>query len=92
MLQHDPRVPKPPPLNTTYSPYERETHASKHDVALGRLSLEQRRIIVGPDYSFDADRREQGDFGGVAHEGGDLRERGSTVPEKTLEDGAADVT
>lgn len=73
-------------------PNEKETHASKHDVALGRLSFKQRPIVEGSKDSLDADRCEQGDFGGIANEGGDLRVGRSTVLEKTLEDSAADVT
>ena len=72
-------------------PNEKETHASKHDVALGRLPFKQRPIVEGSKDSLDADRCEQGDFGGIANESGDHRVGRSTVLEKTLEDSAADV-
>ena len=50
-------------VNNTQPPQGRKTRARKHDVALGRLSLDQHPILEGPNDSLDADPREQGDFG-----------------------------
>ena len=72
-------------------PRESETHASKHDVALGRLLLKQSPILEGPYDSLDPDRREQGDLGRIANEGGDLRVGSSATLEKALEDGTPNV-
>ena len=59
-------------------------HASKHDVALKRLSFNHRPILEGPNDSLDANRCEQGDFCGVVNEGGDLGCVSSAVLEKTV--------
>ena len=67
-------------------------YARKHDVALGRLSLNQHPILKGHNDSLDADPHEQGDSGRVVNESGDLRVRGNIVLEKTREDAAPDVT
>ena len=68
------------------------THAGKDNVTLGRLSFNQCRIIKGPEESLNADGCEQREFGGVANERSNLRRGAGTVLEKTLEDGAPDVT
>ena len=79
-------------VNDAQPPSGKETHASEDNVALGRLSLNQRPIPEGPNDSLDANRGEQGDLFRVANEGGDLGRMSSAVLEKTLEDAAPDVT
>ena len=77
-------------VNNTQPPQGRETHARKNDVAPGHLSFNRHPILEGHNDSLVADLRE-GDSGGVANEGGDLRVRDNVVLEKTCEDTVPDV-